>query len=42
MFDQYGLPKNDGFDYHKYIVTDEIDADMYIPAPPEMIEAMLS
>jgi hypothetical protein len=42
MYDQYGLPKDDGFDYSKYIVTDDIQpTDTFIPAPPEMIEAML-
>lgn len=44
MYDEYGLPKDDGFDYKQFIVTEEdyTPADMYIPAPPEMIEAMLS
>lgn len=38
-YDEYGLPKNDGFDYKKYIVEDDRDdADMVIPAPPEMIQ----
>lgn len=43
MYDEYGLPKNDGFDYQQYIVTDDIrPSDMYIPAPPEMVEAMMT
>ena len=40
-YDQYGLPKNDGFDYHQYISTDERPADMVIAAPPEMILQMM-
>jgi hypothetical protein len=43
MYDEYGLPKDDGFDYKQFIREDDIGpADMYIPAPPEMIEAMLT
>ena len=42
QYDEYGLPKNDGFDYSKYISTDEAQpGDMVIEAPPEMIQAML-
>lgn len=42
MYDEYGLPKNDGFDYQQFIRTDEMQpSDMYIPAPPEMIERMM-
>lgn len=43
MYDEYGLPTNDGFDYKQYIVTDDMQpTDTFIPAPPEMIEAMLT
>lgn len=43
MYDEYGLPKDDGFDYKQFIATDDIrPGDMYIPAPPEMLEAMLT
>lgn len=34
-YDQYGLPKNDGFDYSKFISTDEArpdDAVIDVPA----------
>lgn len=42
QYDEYGLPKHDGFNYSQFIVTDEMQAtDMYIPAPPEMLERML-
>ncbi len=42
MYDEYGLPKNDGFDYNQFIVTDEMrPSDMFIPAPPEMLERMM-
>jgi hypothetical protein len=37
VYDEYGLPKDDGFDYNKFISTDEGPADMYIQAPPEMV-----
>lgn len=41
QYDEYGLPKNDGFDYQQFIVTDDLrPTDLYIPAPPEMVERM--
>jgi len=40
-YDEFGLPKNDGEDYRKYISTDDKEPDMFIPAPPEMLERML-
>ncbi|CDW89648.1 UNKNOWN [Stylonychia lemnae] len=41
MYDEYGLPKNDGFNYQQFIVTDDLrPSDMYIEAPPEMVEQM--
>lgn len=42
QYDEYGLPKDDGFDYNKFIVTDEMKpTDLFIPAPPEMVERMM-
>lgn len=42
QYDEYGLPKNDGFDYQQFIVTDDIrPTDLFIPAPPEMVERMM-
>ena len=41
QYDEYGLPKDDGFDYKKFIATDEMrPTDLFIPAPAEMIERM--
>jgi hypothetical protein len=37
-FDELGLPKNDGFDYHKYITTDTNTLDNVIDAAPELME----
>lgn len=35
------MPKDDGFDYKQFIVTDDMKpSDMYIEAPPEMVEQM--
>ena len=42
QYDEYGLPKDDGFDYKQFIVTDEMrPTDLYIEAPPEMLEKMM-
>lgn len=42
QYDEYGLRKDDGFNYHQFIVTDEMrPTDMYIEAPPEMVERMM-
>lgn len=39
QYDEYGLPKDDGFDYKQFIVTDDLKpSDLYIEAPPEMVE----
>lgn len=41
QYDEYGLPKDDGFNYKQFIVTDDMKpSDMYIEAPPEMVEQM--
>ena len=43
QYDEYGLPKDDGFNYQQFIVTDDLrPTDMYIPAPPEMVERMMT
>ena len=34
-YDELGLPKNDGFDYYKYITTDTGTLDNVIEASPE-------
>ena len=34
-YDELGLPKNDGFDYKKFIVTDSSPTDTVIEADPE-------
>ena len=41
QYDEYGLPKDDGFNYKQFIVTDDLrPSDLYIEAPPEMVEQM--
>ncbi len=41
-YDEYGLPKDDGFDYNQFIATDDLrPSDLFIPAPPEMVERMM-
>ena len=37
-YDELGLPKDDGFDYHQYITTDN-NADTIIDASPDLMEA---
>ena len=37
-YDELGLPKNDGFDYHKYITTDTNTLDTVIDAAPELMD----
>lgn len=40
-YDELGLPKNDGFDYYKYITTDTNTLDTVIDATPEQMERAL-
>ena len=40
-YDELGLPKNDGFDYYKYITTDTETLDHVIDASPDQMERAL-
>lgn len=38
QYDELGLPKGDGFDYHSYITTDSKPLDTVVDASPELME----
>ena len=40
-YDELGLPKNDGFDYYKYITTDTNTLDTVMDATPDQMERAL-
>ena len=37
-YDELGLPKNDGFDYYKYITTEQDTLDNVIEASPDQMQ----
>lgn len=38
QYDELGLPRDDGFDYRKYITTDDKPLDTVVDASPELME----